>query len=151
MCCGVRRGLEDEEMKPMRRRNLVLILARDLADKLASAAFIVDEQGTLVYFNERCGELIGMPYAEAGEMRMERWSTAFTATDFEGIPIPSSDTPLVKALREKSPVHRKLRVKGADDQVRDIAVTAMPLFARKDDCVGAMALFWEHADADGEG
>jgi transcriptional regulator with PAS, ATPase and Fis domain len=138
-------------MRPLRHRNLVLILARDLADKLASAAFIVDEEGTLVYFNERCGELIGMPYAEAGEMRIEQWSTAFKAMDFQGRLISASDTPLVKALREKSPVHRKLRVKGADDQVRDIAVTAMPLFARNDECVGAMALFWEHTDPDGEG
>jgi hypothetical protein len=129
----------------------VLILARDLADKLASAAFIVDEEGTLVYFNERCGELIGMPYAEAGEMRLEQWSTTFTATDFQGRAISATDTPLVQALRETSPVHRKIRVKGADDQVRDIAVTAIPLFARKGECVGAMALFWEHAGADGKG
>jgi PAS domain-containing protein len=134
----------------MRQRNLVLILARDLADKLASAAFIVDEEGTLVYFNERCGEIIGMPFSEAGEMTMDRWSTAFRATDFEGRQIEPGNAALAVALREQIPIHQKLRVLTADQQIRSIAVTAMPLFAHKDECVGAMALFWEHIE-DGEG
>ena len=133
-----------------RSRNLVLILARDLADKLASAAFIVDEAGTLVYFNERCGEILGMPYAEAGQMEMEHWSRVFSATDFHDRAIDPAELPLVKALREQNPVHRKLRIQAADEEVRDIAVTAMPLFAHTDECVGAIALFWEHAEPPGE-
>ena len=131
------------------QRNLVLILARDLADKLASAAFIVDENGTLVYFNERCGEILGMPYAEAGAMPMERWSRDFTPLDLDGRPLSSEEVPLVRALRDQTPAHRKLRIHDVDGQARDIAVTALPLFAHEDDCVGAIALFWEHAEPDG--
>ena len=52
----------------MRQRSLVLILARDLADKLASAAFVVDEEGRLVYFNERASQILGESFGEAGEM-----------------------------------------------------------------------------------
>lgn len=129
-----------------RQRNLVLILARDLADKLASAAFIVDQEGTLIYFNERCGEILGMPYAEAGTMPMDRWSRNFDPTDLDGHPLAPEELPLVRALTHKKPAHRTLRIRGADGKTRDIAITALPLFAHADECVGAVALFWEHGD-----
>ena len=128
------------------QRNLVLILARDLADKLASAAFIVDQEGTLIYFNERCGELLGMPYAEAGSMGMDRWSTAFDPTDLDGHPLSPDHLPLVRALKSKKPAHRTLRIHAADGEPRDIAITALPLFAHAEECVGAIALFWEHGE-----
>jgi PAS domain-containing protein len=130
----------------MRQRSLVLILARDLADKLASAAFIVDERGTLVYFNERCGELLGISFAEAGALPIERWSVDFRPCDMKGRPLPPEQVPLVEALQKQAPVHRKVRIQGMDGEVRDIAVTALPLFAHAEDCVGAVALFWEHAE-----
>jgi PAS domain-containing protein len=136
-------------MMAKRQHSLVLILARDLADKLASAAFIVDEIGTLIYFNERCSEILGIPYAEAGAMPMERWSTDFNPHDLDGRPLPPDEVPLVRALRDRTPAHRKLRIHGADGQARNIAVTALPLFAHEEECVGAIALFWEHVEPDG--
>jgi PAS domain-containing protein len=132
---------------PPRPRNLALILARDLADQLSSAAFIVDQDGTLVYFNERCAELIGTTFGEAGAMPLEHWSAAFVGTDLHGHPL--EELPLVQALREQAPVHRKIRVKMLDEQIRAIAVTALPLFVHPDECVGAMALFWEHVEPGG--
>jgi PAS domain-containing protein len=137
-------------MMAKRQRNLVLILARDLADKLASAAFNVDETGTLIYFNERCSEILGLPYAEAGAMPLERWSTDFSPHDLDGRPLSPDEVPLVRALRDQTPAHRKLRIHGADGLPRNIAVTALPLFAHEDDCVGAIALFWEHVEPDGK-
>jgi PAS domain-containing protein len=137
-------------MMAKRQRSLVLILARDLADKLASAAFIVDEAGTLVYFNERCAELLGMPFAEAGAMPMDRWSRVFAPSDLEGRVLSPDELPLVRALTHQTPAHRTLRIQGQDGQARDIAITALPLFAHEDDCVGAIALFWEHAEPDGK-
>jgi PAS domain-containing protein len=137
-------------MMAKRQRSLVLILARDLADKLASAAFIVDEAGTLVYFNERCAEMLGMPFAEAGAMPMERWSEVFAPSDLQGRVLSPDELPLVRALTHRSPEHRKLRIQGQDGQARDIAITALPLFAHEDECVGAIALFWEHAEPDGQ-
>ena len=132
---------------PPRPRNVALILARDLADQLSSAAFIVDQDGTLVYFNERCAEMVGRSFGEAGAMPMEEWSRAFVGTDLHGNPL--EELPLVQALREQAPVHRKIRVKMLDEQIRAIAVTALPLFVHPDECVGAMALFWEHVEQSG--
>lgn len=128
----------------MAQRNLVLILARDLADKLASAVFLVDDQGTVVYFNERAAEILGRTYAESGSMRLEEWSKAFSPEDFGGRELPPEDLPLVVALRDHQPAHRAFRIRSMDGTPRDIAVTALPFFARKGEFVGAAAIFWEH-------
>lgn len=132
------------------QRNLVLILARDLADKLASAMFLVDEAGSLVYFNEAAAGILGQSYATAGHMSMEEWSKAFLPVDPEGGSLSPEDLPLVKALSDRVPAHRSFRIKGMDGTVREIAVTAVPLFSREDDFVGAVAIFWEPS-AEGRG
>ena len=129
---------------PMSQRNLVLILARDLADKLASAALIVDREGRLVYFNERCGEILDVTFAEVGPVSLEGLIKDFFPSDLEDRPIAPEDAPLAAALRHEKPMHRVMRIQSAQGKPRDIAVTALPLFAHSDEVVGAMALFWEH-------
>jgi PAS domain-containing protein len=133
----------------MRQKNLVLILVRDLADKLATPVFVVDHEGTLVYINAACEEVLGTTFAEAGEMPMAEWAGAYQPSDLEDRPLSASELPLVRALREQRPVHLTLRVRSADDHLRDVAVTALPLFAERGDLVGAMAIFWEHQMAGG--
>jgi PAS domain S-box-containing protein len=130
----------------MSQKDLVLILARDLADKLASAAFVVDREGTLVYFNERCSEILGRTFAEVGEMKMDEWSTRFSPTTLQGSPISPEDLALVRAINHHEPAHETIRIQSTDGTKRHIAVTALPFFARRDEFVGAMAVFWEHAE-----
>jgi PAS domain-containing protein len=131
------------EARPVRQRNLVLILARDLADKLATPVFVVDHEGTLVYFNDACEQVLGMTFAEAGFMRMNEWAGAFSAADFQDRPLSQGELPLVRAIRERQPAHLSFRIRAADDEVREIAVTALPLFAEEGELVGGMAVFWE--------
>ena len=121
----------------MQQKDIVLILARDLAEHLSSAMFLVDHEGTLVYFNEGAAEILGKTFSDAGEMRMEDWSREFSPS------VEPDRLPLVIALRERTPAHTTLRIVGADGVVRNIAVTAIPLFARQEDFVGAVAVFWE--------
>lgn len=127
----------------MKQRNLVLILARDLADKLASAVFVVDEEGTLAYFNEAAGEILGKSFAELGTMPMDEWVNTFRPKDRDGRELRPEEVPIVIALRERRPVHRQLQIEGMDGEWRDISATALPLFARSQDFVGACAIFWE--------
>ena len=127
----------------MQQKDIVLILARDLAEHLSSAVFLVDHEGTLVYFNEGAAAILGKTFADAGEMRIEEWSSGFSPVDFNGQPIEPRRLPLVIALEEREPAHLAFRIKGADGMVRAIAVTAIPLFARQEDFVGAAAVFWE--------
>jgi PAS domain S-box-containing protein len=132
----------------MQQKDIVLILARDLAEHLSSAVFLVDHEGTLVYFNEGAAEILGTSFADAGQMRMEEWASGFHPVDLQGNPIEPMRLPLAIALEEREPAHMALRIKGADGMVRAIAVTAIPLFARQEDFVGAAAVFWE--DPSGE-
>jgi PAS domain S-box-containing protein len=126
------------------QHNLVLILARGLASSIATSMFLVDPEGNLVYFNEPAEEILGTTYAEAGEMTPEEWGTAFKPRDLQtGEEIPRESLPLSRALTERKPAHRSIRITGADGVDRPIAVTAFPLWARADEFVGAVAIFWE--------
>jgi PAS domain S-box-containing protein len=128
----------------MQQRNLVLILARDLADKLASAVFVVDDEGTLVYFNEAAAEILGKTFGEVGMLREEEWSKAFVPMEFDGRELDPEQLPLVVARQQRRPSHRAFMIRNMEGEERAIAVTALPLFARKDEFVGAAAIFWEH-------
>ena len=112
------------------QRNLVMILARDLTSRLATPAFVVDAEGTLVYFNEAAEPVLGRTYAEAGELRAGEWATEWKPTDLDGMPIPLEDLPLGIAFREGRAAHRAMRITGGDGVARDIEVTAFPLCAQ---------------------
>jgi len=125
------------------QKSLVLILARDLADKLASAMFVVDHEGKLVYFNEPAERILGRSFADVGPVAMQEWANAFGPVLVEGRALTLEELPLIVALRERQPVHKQLTVTTASGEVRQIAATAFPLFARTDEFEGAAAVFWE--------
>jgi PAS domain-containing protein len=128
--------------------NLVLILARGLASSIATPMFLVDPEGTLVYFNEPAEGILGQSYAEAGELSSDEWSTMFYPEDPEtGEKIPREALPLMIALAERRPAHLSMVITGQDGVRRAIALTAFPLFARTDEFVGAVAIFWEESGA----
>jgi PAS domain-containing protein len=125
-------------------RNLVLILARDLASRLATAVFLVDPKGDLVYFNEAAERVLGRPFVEGEMTPAASWSTGFHPVDEDGRPIPFPDLPLGVAISERRPAHREMSIRGEDGVEHPIAATAFPLFTHADELVGAMAVFWEH-------
>jgi PAS domain S-box-containing protein len=129
-----------------RARNLVLILAKDLTSRLATPAFVVDREGTLLYFNEAAEPVLGLSYAEAGEMRGEQWAKLFEPRDDEGNQIPFEELPIGIAITHHKPAHQALTIQAADGVRRPLAVTALPLFAHADEFVGAVAVFWERED-----
>lgn len=132
----------------MEPQNLVLILARELADKLASAMFLVDADGTLVYFNERAAEILGESFATVGRMNLRDWTEGYEATDLEGQRLAPDQIPLAVAVIHREPVHRTIRITARDGSDRTIEATAFPLFARADEFVGAAAIFWEIPNGD---
>ena len=122
-----------------------VILLRQVASYLATAIFIVDPQGTLLYYNEPAERLLGYRYDETGEMPMEVWSTVFLPTDEDGLPIPPDQLPLAIALRAHEPAHGTMWIEGLDDGRRHITVTAFPLVGQHERQLGAVAIFWESA------
>jgi PAS domain-containing protein len=130
-------------MEKTQQRNLVLILARELAANSATPMFVVDPEGTLAFFNEPAERVLGRSFAETGPLQSSEWGTIFSPVDGDGNAIPLEQLPLNKAMRELEPGHVEMRITGLDGEERQIAVTAFPLFARADEFVGALAIFWE--------
>jgi PAS domain-containing protein len=125
------------------QKDLSLILARDLASHLATPFFVVDPEGTLIFYNEPAERVLGREFGEAGELAQEEWGTIFHPLDLDGREIPVEQLPLSIALRERVAAHRSLLITGLDGIERTIGVTAFPLLPHPDELVGAIAIFWE--------
>jgi PAS domain-containing protein len=131
---------------PNRPKSLVIILARDLASRLATPAFLVDDEGTLVYFNEAAEAVLGRPFAEVGEVTVRRWANIFVSLDDQGEPLAWDALPIGVALIKRRPSHRRLQIRTEDGEVRPVSATATPLFSQEDHVEGALALFWEEPE-----
>ena len=132
-----------------RQKNLLVILARDVASKLATPMLVVDSEGTLVFFNEAAERVLGETFADAGEMKRDEWWGAYAPIDAEGERVSFDRLPLGIALNQGRPAHKSFRIRGADGVERDLASTAIPLLAHQDDIVGAVALFWSEREGEG--
>jgi PAS domain S-box-containing protein len=124
------------------QRPVELILARGLMSNLTTPSFLVDPEGTLVFFNEAAGELLGLRYEEAGPMDLPEWGTRFIPLGEDGRQIPVEDLPLAIALREERPVHVRFTVRSLRGDERDIEVSAFPIVGNAG-MQGAMAIFWD--------
>lgn len=127
----------------MPQREIEVILSRQLASYLSTPVFIVDQSGTLVFYNEPAEEILGLRFEETGEMPRDEWITAATAADDAGNPIPRENLPLMIALTERRPVHGHFWITGDDGVRRCIATTAFPIVGQAGRNLGAMAIFWE--------
>jgi PAS domain-containing protein len=125
------------------QKHLALILARELASQLASATFIADATGELVFYNERAEEILGRTFAEAGPMPAQEWASTFRLEDVDGNPLPLDRMPAAIALMEQRPAHGKLWMTGLDGHRRLLSVTGVPLFASPTELVGMIAVFWQ--------
>lgn len=120
-----------------------LILMKQLASYLAMPIFLVDPEGTLVYYNEPAEDLLGKRYDETGEMPLDEWGKIFVPTDRDGAPLAPEELPLAIAVREHRPEHGEISIIGLDGVRRDLAVTAFPVVGVGERELGAVAIFWE--------
>jgi PAS domain-containing protein len=126
-----------------RSKDLVLILARELASSLAAPIFIADTYETLVYFNEAAERIGGRSFAEAGEMSIRQWAQLLRLRSVDGAPLQREEMPGGIAFDERRPAHARLRITGLDGVEREIATTAFPLFGPDGAFHGIMVIFWE--------
>ena len=126
-----------------RQKNLVLILAREFASKLATATFLVDGEGTLVFYNEAAEGILGRSFSEAGEIEAANWGSVFEVEHLDGSPMRLEEMPGGIALLERRPVHRESRIPCFAGERTEIAVTALHRFAHADELVGIFCIFWE--------
>lgn len=125
-----------------RQKNLILILAREFASKLATPTFVADAEGNLVFYNEPAEQLLGRTFAEAGEVKAEEWASLYKVEELDGTPVPLERNPGGIALLERRPAHSHLQITGLDGVRREIQATAFPLMSTPDDLTGMVAIFW---------
>ena len=125
----------------MTQRPLELILARNLMSALSTPAFLVDEGGLLVFYNEAAGMLLGKRFEELGAVGPQEWGSLFGPFDESGEPIPYDDLPIVRAIRAGRPAHAELTVRSTDGTQHAVEVSAFPI-QTPHGSQGAIAVFW---------
>jgi PAS domain-containing protein len=123
------------------QKPLELIMARHLIASLSTPAFLVDEEGVLVFYNEAAGVLLGRRFEEAGRMTPEQWGTAWGPLDRERKAAPLDELPLTIALRQGRPAHSKLTIRSLRGEDHSIEASAVPILTA-DGARGAMVFFW---------
>jgi PAS domain-containing protein len=126
------------------QRPLELILARNLMSALSTPAFLVDEGGVLVFYNEAAGILLGRRFEELGTVGAEEWGSMFGPFDSDDEPIPYDELPLVVAVRNDRPAHGNFKIRSADGALHQVEASAFPILTAHGSR-GAIAIFWPAA------
>ena len=122
------------------QKPLELILARNLLASISTPAFLVGEEGRLLFYNDAAAALLGRRFEETGTMTAQEWTTEFGPFDENDRPIPYDEISLVRAVREGRPAHGTFRIAAAD-QTREIAASAIPIVGPTT-ATGAIVIFW---------
>jgi PAS domain-containing protein len=120
-----------------------LILLRHVASHLAIPVFLVDLEGTLLFYNEPAEPILGRRFEEWGELPLEEWSTIFLPTDADDNPLDSDGLPLAVAVRQRRPALGDFWITGLDRVRRHLTVAAMPVVGLANRDLGSIAYFWE--------
>ena len=123
------------------QRPLELILARNLLSALSTAAFLVNQPGDIVFYNEAAGAVLGRRFEEKGAMSAQDWVEVFGPIDDDGDPIPIEQQPLTTALRANRPAHARHRIRSLTGTVHTVEVSGLPVIGA-DGFMGAMVFFW---------
>jgi len=123
--------------------SLEIVLMRQLASYLAVPILVVDRHLDLVFFNESAEPILGRRFEETGGIRRGEWSSVFRTFDARGEDVPSEERPLVIAIDQRRPAHRRFGLTGLDGAERDIEGIAFPLETEAAGLVGAVGIFWE--------
>lgn len=134
-------------MDEPQQRHLILILARNFSSRLATAVFLVDAGGRVIFFNEAAEALLGTKFRDGHGLSADEYTALFQPTDERGARLQPGETPLGIAVTRQVPAHGPVTIRGADGVIRRIEATAFPLLAHVGDLVGAIAFFWERDGA----
>jgi PAS domain-containing protein len=139
---------ELSKVSPVPQKPLELILARNLMSALSTPAFLVDEGGVLVFYNEAAGALLGKRFEELGTVGADEWGSLFGPFGDDGEPIPYDELPLVIAVRNGRPAHAEFEIRSTDGALHMVEVSAFPILTAHGS-QGAIAVFWPRASGNG--
>jgi PAS domain-containing protein len=127
------------------QKPLELILARNLLTSISTPSFLVDGDGTMVFYNEAAAAVLGRSFEEAGQMSVVEWTEAFGPISQDGDPLDFDEVSLTKAIREGRPAYGKFRIRTAANPEQPIEAAAFPIVASQQGSSGAMIMFWPRA------
>jgi PAS domain-containing protein len=130
------------------QKPLELILARNLLSSISTPAFLVGDEGALLFYNEAAGALVGRSFEETGTMSAQEWTSEFGPFGNDEQPMPYDQIPATIALRENRPYHGNFRICAAGGNHQDIAASAIPIVG-PGGSTGAIVIFWPVTDGSG--
>lgn len=122
------------------QRPLELILARNLLSTLSTPGLLVGEAGSLLFYNEAAGAILGRSFEDTTGLTADEWTREFGPLGANGEPIAYDDIPATQTLRQHTPFHGEFSINTVGGR-RDIAITAIPIIA-PDESTAAIILFW---------
>jgi len=125
------------------QKAIEIILMKQLAEHLAIAMVIVDNDGDLLFFNEAAERILGRRFEEVRGMRRGQWLHAVKAQLADGSAIQLDDRALIKAVDRNQPSHVRFHIRGLDDVLREIEGVAIPMFGQSGRKLGAVGIFWQ--------
>jgi PAS domain-containing protein len=131
------------------QKPLELILARNLLSSLSTPAFLVGDEGLLLFYNEAAAAMLGRRFEETGTMPAADWTTEFGPFGEDGKPLPYDEIPATLAVRDGRPYHGTFRISGANGQHQEVAASAIPIVG-PGGATGAIVIFWPVTDEQGE-
>jgi PAS domain-containing protein len=127
---------------PHTQKPLELILARNLLTSLSTPAFLVDDEASVVFYNEAAAAILGRSFEDTGRMTAEEWTSAFGPFDNGGEPVDVDTLATTEAIRAGRPAHAKFTIRTANGSRTAIEASAFPIVASEAGSSGAMILFW---------
>lgn len=131
------------------QRPLELILARNLLSSVSTPAFLVGDEGMLLFYNEAAAAMLGRRFEETGTMPAAEWTAEFGPFDGDERPMPYDEIPATLAIRANRPYHGNFRIAGANGHHHDIAASAIPIVG-PGGATGAIVIFWPVTEGAGE-
>ena len=141
----VRRGGASTITMENPQKPLELILARNLLTSISTPSFLVDGDGTMVFYNEAAAAVLGRSFEEAGQMSATEWTAAFGPLASDGDPLELDEVSLTEAIRAGRPAHGSFRIRTARNPEQPIEAAAFPIVASPEGSSGAMIMFWPEA------
>ncbi len=123
------------------QKPLELILARNLLSSISTPAFLVGDRGSLLFYNEAAGALVGRSFEETGTMDAREWTSEFGPFGSDEKPIPYEEIPATVAVREGRPFHGNFRICAAGGKHQDVAASTIPIVGPGGSS-GAIVIFW---------
>jgi PAS domain-containing protein len=127
------------------QKPLELILARNLLSSISTPAFLVGDEGLLLFYNEAAAAMLGRRFEELGSIPASEWTAEFGPFDGNDLPIPYDEIPATLAVRENRPYHGMFRITSAHGGHHDVEASAIPIVG-PGGASGAIVIFWPVTD-----